>query len=80
LAFLDRIFRISEAPGDRFKSTNGRDWIALDGDLRAAACDFSRRGLLDFRLRAFFSNNPKHAFRYAPNVAIHWKCMDLHGL
>ena len=44
MAFLDRIFRISEAPGDRFKSTNGRDWIALDGDLRAAARNFFEKG------------------------------------
>jgi hypothetical protein len=36
--------------------------------------------LFGLRLGASFSNHPKHALRCAPNVAIHWKLIDLHGL
>lgn len=41
--------------------------------------DFER-GLLGLRLGASFSNHPKHALKYAPECAIHWKWMDLHSL
>ena len=34
--------------------------------------DLERR-LLVLRLGASFSNHPKHALKYAPNVAMHWK-------
>jgi hypothetical protein len=48
--------------------------------LGAVAYKFSEKGLWDHRLGASFSNHPKHALRFAPDVAMHWKWMELHGL
>ncbi|AMB79605.1 hypothetical protein AV641_11280 [Pseudomonas fragi] len=36
--------------------------------------------LFGLRLGASFSKHPMHALKCAPNVAIHWKRMELHGL
>ena len=60
-------------------------WIEpLLGQLQSvrqrAASDFPRRELSSVRLGASFSNHPKHALRFAPDVAMHWKWMELHGL
>ncbi|WP_404939860.1 hypothetical protein [Pseudomonas atacamensis] len=69
LAFLDGIVRISEAPEERFKSTNLDDRIALDGGLGAAAYEFLRRGLLDLRLGHPFQTIQSMPSNMPPSVA-----------